>query len=335
MDIKELEDLVRNGYISKVRHPVFDLRILNYTKKTSKEAIWNELTLNSRGLILDSNYKVISRPFRKFFEYEQLKKEFIPKNNQPHKIYQKLDGTLGILYWKNDLPFISTRGVFDSYQALIANDILYKKYKDCFNWFNRDYTYLFEIISPKTRNVINYQETEDIFLIGCVNIESGKELNIFMLKDCPFPRPKKVDAKLDCAFKSDFKNQEGYVVIYENNFKIKIKFSSYRKKHLLYASYKTKVLSYLLNNKTVIDFLDENVVHSSDKEYIRYLFAQGLKLKTCLLFIVDNKDKFLPIRVSNKLKKINQTTVFSQQFLSSQFFSMDYEIFDFTNLNQE
>jgi RNA ligase len=41
-----------------------------------------------------------------------------------------MDGSLGILYWIKDKPFVATRGSFESDQAVKATKILHERYQD-------------------------------------------------------------------------------------------------------------------------------------------------------------------------------------------------------------
>jgi len=91
ISLEDIKHNYNNGYISIVKHPYAELHILNYTKKASQEAVWNEVTLNSRGLIINNKGKIISLPFRKFFEIEQLPTELAP-SKPPVEILEKLDG---------------------------------------------------------------------------------------------------------------------------------------------------------------------------------------------------------------------------------------------------
>lgn len=97
-----------------------------------------------RGLIVDAENWIVQRPFEKFFSIEQL---------EPFDVYDKLDGSLGILYWVGDEPAIATRGSFISDQAKRGTEFLRAR-KDLN--LDRRYTYLFEIIYPENRVVVNY-----------------------------------------------------------------------------------------------------------------------------------------------------------------------------------
>ena len=118
-----LDHLVDEGYITRRKHPSEDLFILNYTPKTQYEGFWNDVTLSCRGLIVDSAGTIRARCFRKFFNYEEVFHEVSTRTSSSmhFKVYDKVDGSLGILYWVGDEPFIATRGSFESEQAKRAN----------------------------------------------------------------------------------------------------------------------------------------------------------------------------------------------------------------------
>jgi tRNA splicing ligase len=127
LNLSLLEQLVRDKYISVQKHPEVELYIYNYTPLTQFDRNWNEITLACRGLILDDKYRIVARPFPKFFNLEEHQLQEIPQ--EPFDVYSKLDGSLGILYWLKGKPRIATRGSFSSEQALVGTQILQQKYQ--------------------------------------------------------------------------------------------------------------------------------------------------------------------------------------------------------------
>ncbi len=125
-----LQQMVNERMVNVVKHPSQNLFIYNYSAKTQYYKVWNVITLIARGLILDENFNIIARPFRKFFNLNEHSPAEIPSH--PFVVQEKLDGSLGILYWINDKPFIATRSSFDSKQAIHANTILQTKYHHIF-----------------------------------------------------------------------------------------------------------------------------------------------------------------------------------------------------------
>jgi RNA ligase len=91
-------------------------------------------------------------------------------------VSMKLDGSLGILYKHKETYRIATRGSFTSEQAVKATEILRNKYAAVDFSKYPQHTFLFEIIYPENRIVVNYNDTEDLFLIGLVDTLSGYEL---------------------------------------------------------------------------------------------------------------------------------------------------------------
>ena len=155
-NIPLVEQMVAEGYILVQKHPTADIYIYNYSKSCSLEGKWNEATIQCRGIIVDKDYNILARPFPKFFNYEEIEdKSIIPGGAAD--AYEKIDGSLGITYWIDDVPYIATRGSFTSEQALHATGVLHsEKYKRLWDFMrtNRGWTFLFEIVYPENRIVV-------------------------------------------------------------------------------------------------------------------------------------------------------------------------------------
>jgi RNA ligase len=226
-----LERLIEEGYINVKDHPNGKLKIYNYTKKTQFENRWEAWTMRCRGLITDMEGIIVARGFRKFFNYDS-QKHGIPDD---YDVYEKLDGSLGILYFYEDVPYIATRGSFDSPQALFATEILHTKYKHVIPKLDKRLSYLFEIIQPENRIVVDYQDTKDLILIGIIETITGRDIPLdYDLLKQDFNLVKKVDKKsIDALCKDDIKNKEGYVIHLKNGDRFKIKFENYVQLHSL------------------------------------------------------------------------------------------------------
>ncbi|MCL2682250.1 MAG: NUDIX domain-containing protein [Bacteroidales bacterium] len=228
-----LNFLLLNDYLTREKHPSQNLYIYNYTDKCKKEEYWNEITLWARGIILDASNNVIAKPLKKFFEYHQIYDGFIP--DEDYEILEKKDGALGILYWVNEMPFITTRSSFVLPQALKATMMLYTNYADSLINLNKDYSYFFEIIYPESRFVIDYKNTTDLFLIGAFDNKNNIDIPLDYLTNLPFPKVRKVEvnSNINELHEIDIENEEGYVIRFLNGFRIKIKFQSYMKNYML------------------------------------------------------------------------------------------------------
>ena len=87
IDIALLKQMMNDGFVHAQKHPTRDLFIYNYTPKAQYERVWNDVTLMCRGLILDAQYNIVSRPFRKFFNLGEAENQVIP--NEPFKVFEK------------------------------------------------------------------------------------------------------------------------------------------------------------------------------------------------------------------------------------------------------
>ena len=146
--IEKLRKLESEGLITLRPHNDLLLLIANYTPDVQYDRLWDEhpLLKQCRGLIVDEDGAVIARPFPKFFNYEEHLEfddlEDIP--NEPFEVYEKMDGSLGIVFHYRGKWRVATRGSFHSDQADYAMENLLPKY-DISN-LDKSKTYLFEII---------------------------------------------------------------------------------------------------------------------------------------------------------------------------------------------
>lgn len=221
---------IENNLITKKEHNLFPLVLYNYTQECQFKEKWDNTTLQCRGLILHKETgEIIARPFKKFFNYEEIIANRDKLPNEIPKVYSKFDGSLGILYWYNNEPYIATRGSFDSKQAIWATNFINKP--DIINWVNKldkEYTHLFEIIYPENKIVINYNFNGLIHLAS-IDKKTGKSI----APDSDFPITTSIPFTSFEELKNlNVKNEEGFVLHYEqSDFRCKIKFDDYIKLH--------------------------------------------------------------------------------------------------------
>lgn len=251
-----LKKMVDEKLVSVRKHPSADLFIYNYSPKVQYDKLWNEITLQTRGLILDADMNIVARPFKKFFNLEELKSEEIPQ--LPFEVFEKMDGSLGILYWVNDKPFMATRGSFEGVQSIKATTILYQKYENTFNRLDRNSTYLFEIIYPQNRIVIDYGGVEDLFLLARIDNLTGLDLLIY--ENTGFKIVKRYDGINDIQQlkKLEEENKEGFVILFKNGLRVKVKFSEYIKLHRIITGVSSiAIWEYLSEGKSFEELLEK------------------------------------------------------------------------------
>lgn len=113
-------------YIRVQSHPTQPLNIINYTELAQYANLWDEVTLQCRGLIYNTETEeVVARPFKKFHNWDDGRQPYPPAG--PLIRAPKMDGSLGILYPCDDAKYgwaVATRGSFTSDQAVFASALL-------------------------------------------------------------------------------------------------------------------------------------------------------------------------------------------------------------------
>lgn len=238
------------GYIGIGYHPEdSNIVILNYTELTTFEKRWNKYTMSARGLILDltdvlNNGKiyVLAKPFGKFPNLGEMPdyEEDIDLNDIDY-VMEKMDGSLGISYFfKNEIRF-ATRGSFISEQAVKATEIWKKnhaEHEDLKAYVFAPATYLVEIIYPENRVVVDYGYDEKLVMLGVNYLFSDCDLNYVGLEW------EASNLKMELAPKFHYTieemvemkktipaSEEGWVVIFRNGKRLKIKGDEYINVH--------------------------------------------------------------------------------------------------------
>ena len=214
------------GYVRENAHPTLDLVIYNYTEKAQYDNEWNNVTTQCRGLIVNSEGTVIARPFDKFLNYGQNQAD-VMLMDYPVIATDKMDGSLGILWDYKGEQGIATRGSFTSDQAIHATELWKQKYgfRISANW-----TYLFEIVYPTNRIVLNYDDMDELVLLGVRDIEEGHVLLPNEVVTWRGPRAQTFPYKtLREALEAPVRpNAEGLVVYFPDlDYRIKIKQADY------------------------------------------------------------------------------------------------------------
>lgn len=236
LDVDLLGLMVEEGYVRFGTHNEFpELRIYEYTAKTMFERKWNSVTTKTRGLIVNwETQEILARPFDKFFNYgepsqlDQIRLEL----NDEVIVYDKLDGSLGILYRRPDgFLAIATKGSFHSEQAQWATKEI-RKYMTT-HFYEDETTWLFEIIYPENRIVVTY-DFSGLVLLGARDIESGDEMFPDELLDWHGRKATlfRYQTLREALEASPRPNAEGYVVyLTEFDVRVKIKQEDYLKLH--------------------------------------------------------------------------------------------------------
>lgn len=206
-----------------------------------------------RGIIFrKSDNKPVCVPFTKFYNFGETRASKIDWASA--KVLEKLDGSIISLWYDNHKWHVSTNGTIDSSTAqlqvsIVDSETRYRidNYYDLFRLaflkmkidyqefklnLNKDYTYIFELVSCYNRIVVPYKDTK-LYHIGSRNnytlmeedldigIEKPKKYNIHTLEDC-------LRVAEDLPF-----SEEGYVVVDAHWNRVKIKSPAYVAAHHL------------------------------------------------------------------------------------------------------
>lgn len=227
-----LQKYIDEGWVISQRHPSLPLTIYNYSQACQFDKKWDEVTLQCRGLVLDDEGNVVARPFKKFFNWEEIVYAYPAEQwSQPFEVFDKMDGSLGIIFYYANQWVVATRGSFTSDQAIKAKALLDSKYK--MYKAPAEYTYLTEIIYPSNRIVVDYGDREDLVLLGAIDTHNEKEISYETVAEIAtmteMPLVKKYDGLNDFEkIKAlNWENMEGVVIRFENGLRMKIKFADY------------------------------------------------------------------------------------------------------------
>lgn len=266
--------------------------LLHYSVFPTYSRDWNNLTLYSRGIVIDlDSYNVVVHPYDKFFNYLETKETSADNLPElPYEVGVKLDGSEGILYPTKDGKIrIITKGGFNTEHGKFATDLFLSKYqKQAEHILSTklfiDYTFVFEILYDKNdinRIVVAYEEA-DLRLIGIRDLKTGRMLSykevIDFAKRLNLPSTEIENITLDeiLELRKDRENFEGWVVRYENELYMKIKCEPYLDAHGARFGTSLKAVFNLIKEEKWDDFIssiaEENrgVPESLHKSLIKF-----------------------------------------------------------------
>lgn len=300
MNVEILNKYYENGLLYKQTHPTLPLTIWNYSEKVQYEGLWDEVTVQCRGLITENTTgKVLVRPFAKFFNYEEVvDKNVIPLKGDYVYVQEKMDGSLGILFYYEGEWIMATRGSFTSEQAIRGMEILKKRYPVFDRAWLQEYAYLIELIYPENRIVVDYGKEKITFLSVVLNegftgwkptdepeLHWTMACSIFAangIKKSDIVKTEQHFNFSDELYKSlkekNEKNKEGFVLrFFPGNFRMKIKFEDYVRLHKIMTNISTTAVWEVLSNGGTMDDLLKDVpdeFYDKIREYENELVGQ-------------------------------------------------------------
>jgi len=226
-----LMECVERGTVNIMTDQERGLSLFCYSKSCVYDRAWDEFSKLARGLILDChNRRVVATPFEKFFNVSE-RSDTIP--DLPFEIFEKLDGSLIILFWHNGWR-AATKGSLKSEQAMWAKDWIERHDLSALDLGT---TYLCEAIYPQNRIVIQYSYTALVLLAaydagGC-ELGYGELSETATRLGWPLAKryPVAAISELLASAKTLPANDEGWVLRFENGMRLKVKGEEYLRIH--------------------------------------------------------------------------------------------------------
>lgn len=167
MPAQELTAAIDAGHVTRKSHPELPLSIYTYTRTAQYEQIWNRVTTRCRGLVADdATGAVVALPLPKFFnvgEHEAGKPYAPALPDEPFEVYDKVDGSLAVVFHYADHWRAASKGSFTSAQATWTQRRLDARDTAA---LVPGVTYLAETLYPQNRIVVDYGDRRDLVLLA-------------------------------------------------------------------------------------------------------------------------------------------------------------------------
>ncbi|QLF83407.1 RNA ligase [Rhodococcus phage NiceHouse] len=178
LDIEVLDGLIENGYVSRREHKEYPLVIFNYTPIATynfKPRDWPDALMKCRGLIVHSTSgEIVAVCQPKFWNIDP------ETHNESGEFltFDKMDGSMGVVYSYDNKLHVATRGSFHSEQAEWATEFIqavdnvdYCIYLE--GMIDAGFTPHVEIIYPDNKIVLEY-DYSDLVLLGYQHLKANR-----------------------------------------------------------------------------------------------------------------------------------------------------------------
>ena len=257
IDQKTLLEYQERGLIKSSKGGEFT--VWCYTPDCVISHTWDDVTRACRGLVFHDDGTLVSRPYPKFFNWNQ--PEAVMERG-PFDAYEKMDGTLIVVGNYNEEPVVCTKGSFSTWHTEKAKSLLMGYCPP------PGVTALFELISPENRVVIDYEGFEGLVLLGGVWNDTGEDTeqpdefatNTGWPGEVVVRRNFNIYTMLNTIQDPEAgAGHEGFVVVWtkqgQPSNRVKLKFDSYMKLHAIYSDLTTKRVWNAVYDDNVVELL--------------------------------------------------------------------------------
>ena len=150
-----------------------NLTLVTYSGYTELMSAWDEYPVlrNFRGLIVDGSGNIVARPFEKTHK-AGIEISLDKLNIIPDKVFEKANGSLGIVYFWGGKWQVATKFSFENENYTKPSREMLSKMN--MGVLDPDFTYLFEIILPEDSHVVDYAGQKDLVLLNAINTKTGE-----------------------------------------------------------------------------------------------------------------------------------------------------------------
>lgn len=165
----ELQAEIDAKFVTRKQHPMLPLSIYTYSRACQYANYWTPVTTRCRGLVVDdTDGRIVAHCLPKFFNHSQhgVGHDFAPPlpADEPFEVFEKVDGSLGIVFHYAGAWHVASKGSFVSEQAQWAQAWLdARPAHRCLLTGN---TYLAEIVYPENRIVVNNGDERTLVLLA-------------------------------------------------------------------------------------------------------------------------------------------------------------------------
>jgi hypothetical protein len=263
---KSLEDLYEDH---KVEFSIGSNNKISLNYDSLEASNDDEIAQECRGLIVrmeGNEYKSIAVPFFRFFNFGQGSASISTKEEiLASKVYEKYDGTCGIVYYDMGQWCVATRSAPDAdiknqldltFREIFERCLTYNNlnFNDFTSLLDKNNTYIFEILSPWNQIVVLHDHPK-LVLTGCRSNITLEEMDIEQI-DLPVEKAKTHsfdhwEGLILFLENRPAKEAEGFVILTPDFRRVKIKSGNYVAAHHLSSnvgSSKRNMLQAIINN---------------------------------------------------------------------------------------
>jgi RNA ligase len=284
--------------VAKDGYTVINYVVMNETTFPPVDDIKTAIRRECRGLVFDTEGKLINRRYHKFFNVNERDETSLTNINlnKPHMILEKLDGSMvSPCYVNGHIRWMTKMGITDTSmeaEAFVASRPDYTELAE--RYLKNGFTPVFEWCSNKNRIVLNYPEDRLVLTAMRVNhsgnyllqdaLENiGERYGIEVVKAI---KTKSLDINVIIDLVRNHEGEEGVVVRFDDGHMFKIKSDWYVRIHKVKAllGQERDVVSLILNNELddLLPVLPKDDVNKIEKFRNEMLLELTEKAETLL-----------------------------------------------------